>query len=801
MRRFATSVCFILIGCITRVCVAQAKAPDVNITIQVNDKALGESIAGATVTLNNGQERKQSQTDDTGQCDLAVPAGTIQYLNIGIKKEGYAGMAVQWRNFPADKLPAELDFSLEPGVSIGGKVVDEIGKPVVGAAVNLDIFGEGDGTITSALAGGVHTDSDGKWVLENAPTNLGPKEHLDYNITGAGLFNDNVYRSAPEYSKLRDRSAVLTAQHAQSLSGKIIDPAGRGVSNAVIASGEEGWWGIRHRAYSDANGNFTLTGLHPGSISFTVLAKNFAPEFVNATAPSTAPVMVRLNEGKPLRLHIVDKAGTAIGGVNISVDEFQGLPLLEYQFRSNSAGEAVWEHAPAGQVTYDISKSTLGQIRRCPLSPTTKPITITLGPKTEIRGTVVDAATGQPIKNFNIITGVGYSPTNVAWITTDGNFDEMPRTGHDGQFVYQLPTSNSYQGYEIRIQAEGYYPQDSRRFADDEGRLQMEFKLVKGQAIAGTVYSPEHKPLSELDIYLIEPNQNVNIQNGQINYAQVQSVQSDANGHFSFSPQPSAFDLVCVNDSGIAELKLPAINQPSPSEKSTAKTDPTVRASRPDSYDLVLQAWAKIQGTLMVGSKPGANEDLRLTGVIERWDPDQPRIFYNSETKTDSEGHFTFEKAPPGKLQILRTIETNHGGSCGTWYEPVSIQPGQKLDVHIGGTGRPIIGRFDVPASVLKNSLTWFPRITEHGSNAHPGIGNRSGYAVVIQPDGRFRADDVPPGTYDLDVKFYPPDAFKSGSMFQVLATARLQFTVPPIPGGRSDEPLNLGTIPASLGK
>ena len=131
----------------------------------------------------------------------------IQYLNIGVKMDVYAGMAVRWSNFVADKLPAELDFALEPGVSIGGKVVDENGKPVSGANVHFLTLGGEDGSIGPSLDVHVHTDSAGKWGVENAPTHLGPKENIDYNITGAGIVNDNVYRQTPEFSKLRDRSA------------------------------------------------------------------------------------------------------------------------------------------------------------------------------------------------------------------------------------------------------------------------------------------------------------------------------------------------------------------------------------------------------------------------------------------------------------------------------------------------------------------------------------------------------------------------------------------------------------------
>jgi hypothetical protein len=67
---------------------------------------------------------------------------------------------------------------------------------------------------------------------------------------------------------------------------------------------------------------------------------------------------------------------------------------------------------------------------------------------------------------------------------------------------------------------------------------------------------------------------------------------------------------------------------------------------------------------------------------------------------------------------------------------------------------------------------------------------------VTITPQGGFRADDVPAGGHALSVS---ADSTESGMRVERLAEGALSFTVPAIPGDRSDEPLDVGTVTVHL--
>jgi peroxiredoxin len=63
---------------------------------------------------------------------------------------------------------------------------------------------------------------------------------------------------------------------------------------------------------------------------------------------------------------------------------------------------------------------------------------------------------------------------------------------------------------------------------------------------------------------------------------------------------------------------------------------------------------------------------------------------------------------------------------------------------------------------------------------------------VTLDRDGSFRVEDVPPGRYLLKLPFQERTHEDQGGR---LAFARAEVVVPVIPGGRSDDPLDIGAI------
>lgn len=801
-------------------------------SIQVNDAATGDAIGQADVDADG----EHALTDDFGQCSLTV-AGRGQYFTIGVSKKGYVSMSVRWQSLSQNqKLPSQLTFAMTPGgVSIGGKIIDESGKPVAGAKVDLNGVGEHseDGTPHNVLDGQAVTDGDGVWKASNAPGDL---QAAWYRVTGAGIFDDRVYRNISDMVALRKGSAVMTVSHAGAVSGRLLDPAGKPVANAEIMAGDEGMGGVAHRAHSDAQGNFKLNNLAAGMTAFAVFADGFAPQIVTAKAPSTEPVEVHLTPGKVLRFHVVDKAGKGLNGVEISVDRWHNAVYVEHKLYTDASGNATWNGAPPDEVQMSFTKRHYGAVVSKDIEPSDQPITITLNPPTRANALVSDAATGKPVDKYSVEIGICWRNSDqIYWQPAGGWIGTITDSG-DGHFTYS--PRQDYPGYALRVSAAGYTPNQSRQFDTNAGDIALEFKMEKGVGIAGVLYDSQHHAVSGAKVYMVTPGRAFMLQtHGQVGqWMQQQAAITDASGHFDIAPEDQAFALIAITDEGIARLDAPALH-PHPDPRFPMPADaPPMPTTRPANYDLQIQKWGSIQGKFLVGSKPAADAEVSLMIAPRGGGPSMPHVWYQYQTTTDGQGNFAFDHVPPGDLRIGRQIPIENARAMAENI-PVHIKAGETDTVRIGGSGREVVGKFALPALVAKGDfIAWDARITREikppavldmpllirlGSdeakkkwraitNKTPEFqayfaeqkkatedGSIPGFGLWVAADGTFHADNVPAGKYELRARFYPPNVAQTQGWDEALAVVQKSITVD---DGPSDKVVDLGTIEATPG-
>jgi len=72
----------------------------------------------------------------------------------------------------------------------------------------------------------------------------------------------------------------------------------------------------------------------------------------------------------------------------------------------------------------------------------------------------------------------------------------------------------------------------------------------------------------------------------------------------------------------------------------------------------------------------------------------------------------------------------------------------------------------------------------------------RINYGTKVEADGSFTFDDIPAGDYQLSVQLRASPPRGQVAPGVVIATLRHVFTVPEMPVGRSDQPLELGALP-----
>jgi peroxiredoxin len=327
---------------------------------------------------------------------------------------------------------------------------------------------------------------------------------------------------------------------------------------------------------------------------------------------------------------------------------------------------------------------------------------------------------------------------------------------------------------------------------------------VAALRIGGTVLLPDGKPAGGMSVYVCTDGRGFTVQNGRVSTGNSGSLraQTDDDGRFSLLDPGRAFLIAAVSEAGYGEAS---------------------RLKLAETGQIQMQAWARIEGTLRIGTKPGAGEPIVVyaPGDGRMQSRDIPNIKYGDEVTADASGRFVIERVVPKDVIVARRIETTLAANV-----LVFIEPGKTYQVELGGTGRPVTGRIVVPEEVaenvdLKNCLADASRVLPELAIPEPikakgGLAIRDWeanwlrtpegkarrladriYSFMPKPDGSFRIEDLPAGTYRLYCNLSGRAPGKD--QIQAIGRVNYEFVIAEMPGGRSDEPLDLGDIAAEV--
>jgi len=450
----------------------------------------------------------------------------------------------------------------------------------------------------------------------------------------------------------------------------------------------------------------------------------------------------------------------------------------------------------------------------------------------KVVGKVVDKETGKPLAQFTVTEGrkdnyrEGFN-----WFST------RKTTHSDGAFTAYF--TKQQQPPAVLIEAEGYMPQASGGLTMAETNVT--FALKKGSGYKGVLLRPDGKPAADVKVYLTDMKDGVYVSGEKLEvreniYRGTKSSLTDAEGRFSFAPQIDAYSVIVVDDAGFAQVRAEDLAR-----------DPQVR----------LQAWARIEGELKIGSKPGANESVRLWPAHIPYGhhprPSPPlNIYFN--TTTDAEGKFLFARVPLIAVEVYhepKVRDSRTGPTPMAQTTKLLLQPGETRLLTLGGKGRPVTGRIVVKG--YDRSIDWradlhmletlvpnppeLPDFLEHSRQYYRETARAAStdeekaaarasfdrqqqeliqktkafyasdaaweyqfakkrYALNFAQDGSFRIEDVPGGKYTLKVELREGSG-EGPSRYSAprIGGVEKEIEVPASPGGRSDERFDLGTI------
>jgi peroxiredoxin len=773
----------------------------------------GMSVAGAGVVGT------PMTTPKDGSVVFKFRKSQTGYLSLSVRRDGYGGSRVSWSN--KDSIPAEHTFKLSAGSTIGGFVQDEEGAPIAKAAISA--YGDGGGSSVNGTSA-----SDGRWSVGGLP-----KSSRSLRVTVSHPeFPSGTFRSesAPNYTGSEvvrtedffNQTAILVLKRGVALTGVVQNEAGAPVPTATarMTTPENGSYSPVI-AKVDAEGRFEFKKLKPGPAQLAVQAGGYAPDTRSLTLEAgMAPLTIVLGKGHTLKGRVVDKDNQPIEGANVSlVTDYNGPPL-NFKATTDAEGRFRWGAAPAGEVKIDISKQGYSSLRYQRVAVGEAEHTFVLGRPLKISGKVNDIVTGEPIASFRVISGWAEpalqfrgqtnTESRLRWNTYNS------RSFNNG--VYEMtfaapPVIGSTREYKhvIRIEAEGYMPVASEPHGLGEGEVIESFLLAKARKLTGTLLNPDGTSATNAVVQFI----NSGAYNGQLSGGrlssmggQMSSATTDAEGKFNVPPQlDEDYLVVAATDAGFAKI-----------EGKTVEANPVV----------TLQKWGRIEGVKRKGKRAAVGDSLGLSF------PRPARSFtlavmINDFANVGADGKFTFERVPPGTLQLYqRKPMPGFNGWTHLDLQTIEVTPGGTNHVDLGGTGGlSVVAKLVRPAGLdravsltnctvrlvrdveapkipveLKTNMAaiskWMRDWTETDAGKKYQAAMAEVFDTVIEPDGTFRADGLTPGAYQLSFSLMRAfDRSRPPTADDLLASASKKFEVKP-PENPLDD-IDLGKIELTL--
>lgn len=745
----------------------------------------GKPLADANVHVGIWTEEKgfksnrDYSTDRQGVALVEVPE-TFTILRLWARKKSFVPLFANWEQAELAKgrgLPEEFAFRLERGVSVGGRVVDEDGKPIAGARVEVVLATDTrparlDGRISydrwlAEETEFVRTDADGRWRINSVPDH--PEVMLQVKLSHPEYVADELWRTPQKAGhateELRRQSSIMVMKKGITLHGRVLTVSGDPLAKAVIIHGDNPDAStVPCNATTDADGRFSLASLPKGPNTITIVAPGWAPQLhlVNVH-DGLSDQEFQLSRGKPIRMQFVDTKGSPIPEVWVSLLEWRSRKSLHNHKRKRlhdigiprqASKDGIWEWSWAPEDTVKIQVGTDGLAEQVLEVRGGDPAqTVVLKPMHHVTGQVTDATTGRPIPQFMVI------PIKVFTKEFQSTLRFAATPGKNGQLAfladrYDVPMK-------LRIEAEGYRSQDGPEFrVGDDGAREQNFRLQPSPPLTGMVVDAAGHSVPKAEVHLATPTEQANLSTA----GGLPRGVTDATGRFAFPDSGEPWAVVIESAAGFALAEFPT--------------------NRHDAGRIQLQPWASVRGTLHDGGRPVSGATVLLQPIRLNL-PNRPMIDATQQVITDGQGRFEFSRVPAQAVVVSAFLAPwrDEGFRSGP-IVPLKLEPGQKVDLKLGSSGTTILGRVkltgNVPADLdcafsLNYLIRRQPVIAAPSEIAQLGFDVRKGWNptwlrtkegqaylstlqqwfVKLAPDGTFRISGVPEGEYDLAVEIH----------------------------------------------
>lgn len=712
--------------------------------IQVLRRDTNEPVADAKIQVQMWGKQTDARpvltTDADGYATFHYPDGTSSVqLWATVHAAGLVPYFVSWGRAVAPKaLPTEKVIHLDTGKSIGGTVVNLDGHPVSGAKISITVPATDSPYQIHYLLLDVSTDDDGRWSFDGAPLNL------------AGI---SVYIQHPHYIKtgipVQDRTdGRYELDPGLSMTGRVIDNEGQPVPNAQITVGRDRWGRVESPAITNADGTYTVYALKAEPTVVTAEAPKLAPQTQSVVIrKQMKPVDFQLVAGKVTRIRVLNADGEPIAGARVLADTWKTLRPLWWSSLTDVQGEVSWDGAPDEPVKFHLLASGYASERDAVLSPQDEPHTVVMYKPLRIDGTVTNAK-NKKIPEFRVELGHKFNnQKEIYWMSYESLF------GASGKF--EVNYDERCEELFLKIEAKGYRSWISKGFTFADSPHKAFVKLEPVEVLYSTVVTPQGPPAQGTRLFFSTQSKRLMFRGNFESYNEAAKEEADERGKFAIPALDEPMLVVAVHDSGYAEI----------TSHELAK-----------SPQIQLQPWSKVEVVMTREGRPVPNAVFEISPQP----PIAPIIqvgTYGMSGTTDADGRIVFSRVVPRASTIIRILPQslgNMGMQHNAQQRNIPLKPDETTRVEFGNAGAVVKGRLlmqgtppqphhwksNPPLRITTNApvnaakpTTFLNSIanTLTGKREVP-MAPRQQFISLIDDDGSFIIDDVPPGTYTLNV-------------------------------------------------